>query len=96
MRSFIRHVSTSKFLLYISIVVHSTRQIVFSLLGSQLPFSPGLNNVVQERKSVAIVGAGPSGLVMLKTLLDMPEHESWKIVLFEERENVGGIWCVST
>jgi len=49
-------------------------------------------NVVHERKSIAIVGAGSAGMAMLKTLLDMPEHNSWNIVLFEERENIGGIW----
>lgn len=47
---------------------------------------------VHERKSIAIVGAGSAGLAMLKTLLDMPERNSWNIVLFEERENIGGIW----
>ena len=61
-------------------------QIIFSLLDS-----PSMN-VVHERKSIAIVGAGSSGMAMLKTLLDMPEHNSWNIILFEERENIGGIW----
>ena len=59
----------------------------------QLPDLPG--NGVHEPKSIAIVGAGSAGLAMLKTLLDIPEYNSWNIVLFEERENVGGIWWVS-
>ena len=48
------------------------------------------------RKSIAIIGAGSAGLATLKTLLDVPEHNSWDIVLFERREDVGGIWQVSS
>ncbi|KAJ3514233.1 hypothetical protein NLJ89_g2488 [Agrocybe chaxingu] len=45
-------------------------------------------------KSVAIIGAGSGGLAMLKALLDLPLslREGWEIVLYEEREDVGGIW----
>ena len=71
-------------------------QIIFSLLGWLLQFPDLSSNVVHEQKSIAIVGAGSAGLAMLKTLLDLPEHNSWNIILFEERENVGGIWWVST
>ena len=67
-------------------------QIIFFLLGWILQRPDLSNNVVHEQKSIAIVGAGSAGLAMLKTLLDMPEYNSWNIVLFEERENVGGIW----
>lgn len=70
----------------------NTWQIIFSLLGWLLQHPDLLSNVVHERKSIAVVGAGSAGLAMLKTLLDMPEHNSWNIVLFEERENVGGVW----
>jgi NADPH-dependent glutamate synthase beta subunit-like oxidoreductase len=70
----------------------NTWQIIFSLLGWLLQRPDLLSNVVHERKSIAVVGAGSAGLAMLKTLLDMPEHNSWNIVLFEERENVGGVW----
>ncbi|KAM6501917.1 hypothetical protein JOM56_001894 [Amanita muscaria] len=69
------------------------RQIIFSLIGTQLPVvhqSPHPELV--NEKSIAIVGAGSAGLAMLKTLLDFPDHNSWDIALFEERENVGGIW----
>ena len=66
-------------------------QIIFSLLDLPLPGSLSMTTV-HERKSIAIVGAGSAGLAMLKTLLDMPERNSWNIVLFEERENIGGIW----
>jgi cation diffusion facilitator CzcD-associated flavoprotein CzcO len=73
----------------------NARQIVFSLLGWLLQFPDLSSNAVHEQKSIAIVGAGSAGLAMLKTLLDIPEYNSWNIVLFEERENVGGIWYVS-
>lgn len=58
-------------------------------------FAPIYRNMPHERKSIAIVGAGSAGLAMMKTLLDQPEHNLWHIVVFEERENVGGIWWVS-
>ena len=70
-------------------------QIIFILLGWILQRPDLSNNMVHEQKSVAIVGAGSAGLAMLKTLLDMPEYKSWKIVVFEERENVGGVWWLS-
>lgn len=47
-------------------------------------------------KSIAIVGAGSAGLAMLKTLTELPEEtrRSLEFTLFEEREDVGGIWYV--
>lgn len=66
-------------------------QIVISLLYSQLPdqlvpsFTP---------KSVAVIGAGSAGLAMLKALSDLPEttKDGWRIVLYEQRGDVGGVW----
>ncbi|KDQ62147.1 hypothetical protein JAAARDRAFT_121811 [Jaapia argillacea MUCL 33604] len=45
-------------------------------------------------KSIAIVGGGTAGLAALKALLDLPEdvRQDWKIDLFEQRRDVGGIW----
>ncbi|KAI8971157.1 FAD/NAD-P-binding domain-containing protein [Trametes punicea] len=45
-------------------------------------------------KSIAIVGAGSAGLAILKTLLDLPleTRQSWEIVLYEQRRDVGGLW----
>ena len=46
-------------------------------------------------KRIAIVGGGTSGIVMLKTLVeDLPKDvtRTWEIVLFEQRNEVGGIW----
>ncbi|GJJ08110.1 hypothetical protein Clacol_002318 [Clathrus columnatus] len=49
-------------------------------------------------KSIAIVGAGSAGLAMLKTLTELPDEtkRSLNFVLFEEREDVGGIWFPDT
>ncbi|KAF9269682.1 FAD/NAD(P)-binding domain-containing protein [Marasmius fiardii PR-910] len=45
-------------------------------------------------KRICIVGAGPAGLASLKVILDHPNHKSgrWKVVCYESREGVGGIW----
>ena len=46
-------------------------------------------------KRIAIVGGGTGGIVMLKTLVDdLPKDmtQTWEIVLFEQRDDVGGIW----
>ncbi|KIL66087.1 hypothetical protein M378DRAFT_75661 [Amanita muscaria Koide BX008] len=71
----------------------NVRHFIFSLIGTQLPAvyeSPNPEQV--NENSIAILGAGSAGLAMLKTLLDFPDHNLWDIALFEERENVGGIW----
>ncbi|KAH8996632.1 hypothetical protein EDB92DRAFT_1840960 [Lactarius akahatsu] len=46
-------------------------------------------------KRIAIVGGGTGGIVTLKTLVDdLPKDltQTWEIVLFEQRDDVGGIW----
>jgi ribulose 1,5-bisphosphate synthetase/thiazole synthase len=48
---------------------------------------------VSPTKSIAIVGAGSAGLAALKALLDI-DPRTWEIVLYEERENIGGIWYI--
>lgn len=51
--------------------------------------------VAHGNKSVAIVGAGSAGLAMLRALVDLQDelHDSLDIVLYEQRRDVGGIWC---
>jgi len=73
-------------------------QVVFSLLSSYLSpefLDPRPQNV--PNRSIAIIGAGSAGLPMLKSLVELPEEtrQSLDFVLFEEREDVGGVWCVS-
>ncbi|KAL1864291.1 hypothetical protein VTK73DRAFT_5965 [Phialemonium thermophilum] len=47
-------------------------------------------------KTVAIVGAGPSGLVAAKTLLhDAPPEQHFRVTIFEARNRVGGLWPAS-
>lgn len=50
-----------------------------------------------KKKRVAIVGGGTAGLGNLISLLSLPEsvRQGWQIDLFEQREDVGGIWCAS-
>ncbi|THH11125.1 hypothetical protein EW146_g8158 [Bondarzewia mesenterica] len=46
-------------------------------------------------KRVAIVGGGTAGVTALKTLLvDLPveARHDWDVVLFEQRQDVGGVW----
>ncbi|KAJ5127067.1 hypothetical protein N7448_007846 [Penicillium atrosanguineum] len=43
-------------------------------------------------KKVAIIGAGPSGLVTAKTLLHNFSHGAFVPVIFDTRHEVGGLW----
>ncbi|KAF4998959.1 hypothetical protein FGRMN_2758 [Fusarium graminum] len=42
-----------------------------------------------SRASVAVIGAGPTGITMLKQLL----HDGFNATLFERRSTVGGLWA---
>ena len=70
---------------------------VLSLLQFQVPvpLSSVSSTADVPDKRIAIVGGGTSGIVMLKTLIDdLPKDvtRTWEIVLFEQRDDVGGIW----
>ncbi|KAJ5082530.1 FAD-dependent pyridine nucleotide-disulfide oxidoreductase [Penicillium argentinense] len=43
-------------------------------------------------KKVAIIGAGPSGLVTAKTLLHNFPHGTFAPVVFDSRQEIGGLW----
>src|SRR5882762_8137320 len=61
--------------------------------SSQLPFPAPDHHEVTKR--IAIVGAGSSGLSTLRTFVaDLPEEtrQGWQIVIFEKRNDIGGIW----
>ncbi|KAF9455118.1 FAD/NAD(P)-binding domain-containing protein [Macrolepiota fuliginosa MF-IS2] len=81
-------------------MVFSVPTVLFSLLSYLLPLNrhqaPLDDLYIHEahQKSIAIIGAGSAGLAVLKTALDISEQDNldWKVVLFEEREDVGGIW----
>ena len=55
-----------------------------------------LNFLIDPRvsKRVCIIGAGANGLATLKILAETRQVQSgqWKLVAFEQRDNVGGIW----
>lgn len=63
---------------------------------------PGLTSIpeipVQPRtpKSIAVIGAGSAGIAVLKAFQDLPLEirASWNITLYEQREDVAGVWCV--
>jgi cation diffusion facilitator CzcD-associated flavoprotein CzcO len=72
-------------------------RLALSLLQFQvpLPFSSVSLTADVPDKRIAIVGGGRAGIVMLKTLIDdLPKDitQTWEIVLFEQRDDVGGIW----
>ncbi|EFW99841.1 pyridine nucleotide-disulfide oxidoreductase [Grosmannia clavigera kw1407] len=49
------------------------------------------------KKTVCIVGAGPSGLVAAKTLLHDPRARGrFRVTVFEPQQRVGGLWPSST
>jgi cation diffusion facilitator CzcD-associated flavoprotein CzcO len=72
-------------------------RLALSLFQFQVPLhlSSVSSAVDVTDKRIAIVGAGTGGIVMLKTLVDdLPKDitRTWEIVVFEQRDNVGGIW----
>jgi cation diffusion facilitator CzcD-associated flavoprotein CzcO len=72
-------------------------RLALSLLQFQvpIPFSRESSTADVPNKRIAIVGGGTGGIVMLKTLVaDLPKDmtRTWEIVLFEQRDDVGGIW----
>lgn len=54
------------------------------------------NGHTRQVKRIAIIGAGATGLVQLKNLLDVlsrPEVEyELEVVVFESKSEVGGVW----
>lgn len=55
-----------------------------------VPYSPDR----PRQRTICVIGAGPSGLAALKTILDSPEYAAgkWNPTVFEAREDIGGIW----
>ncbi|KAM9987742.1 hypothetical protein ACTFIZ_003102 [Dictyostelium cf. discoideum] len=47
-------------------------------------------NEIIETKRVAVIGAGPSGIVSAKTALEC----GFDVVLFEKNDNIGGVWSM--
>jgi NADH dehydrogenase FAD-containing subunit len=77
-------------MLYASPLYNHVEQSAFNI--SDTPSASGY-----ATKRIAIVGAGTAGISTLKVLqVDLPEHlrQDWEVTLFEQRADVGGIWCV--
>ena len=52
-------------------------------------------SATEQVKRVAIIGAGTAGLAALKTFVHdtpKPDGQRWEIELFEQRNDLGGIW----
>lgn len=43
-------------------------------------------------KKICIIGAGPSGISMMKALLDNPDNKNLEIICYEKLSNWGGLW----
>ena len=59
--------------------------------ASELPITTG------QVKRVGIIGGGTSGLAALKTFvhdIPKPDGQRWEIELFEQRNDLGGVWSV--
>ena len=71
--------------------IFSLSQTVLLIDTLDIPREP-----LEEEKAICIIGAGPSGLAALKTVLDTPQFKRgiWKPTAYEAREKVGGVWYV--
>lgn len=60
------------------------------------PSDPLPDLSASNKKRICVIGAGANGLAVLKVFADSPRVQSgdWVISCYEEREDVGGIWCV--
>ena len=61
------------------------------------PSTSEIPTTTEQVKRVAIVGAGTAGLAALKTFIHdipKPDGQRWEIELFEQRDDLGGIWSV--
>ncbi|KAN0024135.1 hypothetical protein ACTFIV_008533 [Dictyostelium citrinum] len=49
-----------------------------------------IDNFENKKKKVAVIGAGPSGIVSAKTAIEC----GFEVVLFEKNDNIGGVWSI--
>lgn len=59
--------------------------------------TPPTSLQTMKDKIIAIVGAGPGGLGVLKAIHDLPSDvmSHWIVNVYERRHDVGGMWYVS-
>jgi polyamine oxidase len=48
------------------------------------------STTTSSKKTIAIIGAGVSGLQAARTILQSPYADSFDVVLFEARDRIGG------
>lgn len=73
-------------------LIHYLLSFLSPVLLKQVPLHT--HHDVKPTKSIAIIGAGSAGLAVLKTMKDIDPNlrYHWDIVLYEERDNLGGRW----
>jgi malic enzyme len=64
--------------------------------GTHVNTSNNSTNAPPKLKKIIIIGGGAAGLASLQAILETTEHqrEEWEVILFEEREDIGGVWYV--
>lgn len=78
-------------------VISDSSESINLLIESSIPYLL-INSMTKQVKKVGIIGAGPSGLVQLKNLLETSKLPGAKyelqIRVFESKPDVGGVWYV--
>ena len=58
--------------------------------GQRLLSTSSTDAASSKKKTIAIIGAGVSGLQAARTILQSPEAEKFDVVIFEARDRIGG------
>lgn len=78
-------------------VISDSNESINLLIASSTIHLP-INSMTKQVKKIGIIGAGPSGLVQLKNLLETSRLPGAKyelqIKVFESKPDVGGVWYV--
>lgn len=78
-------------------VISDSSESINPLIAPSIIHLP-INIMTKQVKKVGIIGAGPSGLVQLKNLLETSKLPGAKYELqiktFESKPDVGGVWYV--
>jgi cation diffusion facilitator CzcD-associated flavoprotein CzcO len=99
MQSACTHLSNTLILATYAISAHNKPQYAYCLLavfGSPFAVLSHKQASLADMKSVAIIGAGPAGLVAAKTFLHSYPKDSFAVSMFEHGNTVGGLWAVES
>ena len=80
-------------------MVHLLKSIWLLVSSLHIPGLTSIHETYVQRqtpKSIAVIGAGSAGIAVLKAFQDLPTEirANWNITLYEQREDVAGVWCV--